>query len=259
MSAAVFHFGRARVREITQLVMFRHGGLPDTDDRSIYIEAVAHHLDHAVDLPWSLEQWGIRVGARLTRHEIEETCRYIERNRRKFTADAMARMLGVTMPSGPRCGYAPSDASSYRRGSAGRAARRTTRPASEPPGDWLARRRASNTSPPRSRAPNRGRSTASAAEHGSADGGKATVQPPCRKSVYTPLRLRTADTLATRARCGTSARRTRGKTSDLQTDGIVVTIGASGIDGDSTDGNANVTGQTYTDACLRTRVTGFTQ
>ena len=96
MSAAVFHFGRARVREITQLVMFRHGGLPDTDDRSIYIEAVAHHLDHAVDLPWSLEQWGIRVGARLTRHEIEETCRYIERNRRKFTADAMARMLGVT-------------------------------------------------------------------------------------------------------------------------------------------------------------------
>jgi hypothetical protein len=91
-----FHFGWMRVAEITRLIQSRHGSLPDTDDRSIYVEAVAWHLDCARDLEFSLDSWARRLGVVLTPNEITRAACKVRSKPRRFAADAIA-------DSGHRC------------------------------------------------------------------------------------------------------------------------------------------------------------
>ena len=90
-----FDFKRARLKEIARLVMHRHGGLPDTDDRMIYLEAAAAHLNPGSgDHHFALETWARGVGATLP---VEQTNEIVENTKpKRIKADACARMLKVT-------------------------------------------------------------------------------------------------------------------------------------------------------------------
>jgi hypothetical protein len=90
-----FDFKRARLKEIARLVMHRHGGLPDTDDRTIYLEAAAAHLNpHSGDHHFALETWARGIGATLP---VEQINHIVENTKpKRIKADACARMLMVT-------------------------------------------------------------------------------------------------------------------------------------------------------------------
>ena len=94
---APFDMARKRSREIAALVLHRHGQLPDTDDRDIYLEAAAWHLKpRDGDLAFALDQWSRRVGAMLPIAEINRIVESVSAKPRRFKADTLARMLRVT-------------------------------------------------------------------------------------------------------------------------------------------------------------------
>jgi hypothetical protein len=89
-----FSIRRKRRREIATLVKHQHGRLPDTDDRVIYLEAVAENLDHGIDRVFALDDWCRRVGAKLPPDIVERIIREIGPRRRK--ADSLGKMLHLT-------------------------------------------------------------------------------------------------------------------------------------------------------------------
>lgn len=88
------------------MVMWRHGGLPvskavdretgEITERELYLEAVAWHLDYVKDIEFSLDNWARRVGAKIKPIQIARTAAKVQREPRKFGADALAKMLRVT-------------------------------------------------------------------------------------------------------------------------------------------------------------------
>jgi hypothetical protein len=90
-----FDFARRRLNEIARVVMGRHGRLPDTYDRTIYLEAAAWHLNpRDGDQHFALENWCRRVGATLPTEQIN---RIVEDHKpRKVRADRIAKVLKVT-------------------------------------------------------------------------------------------------------------------------------------------------------------------
>jgi hypothetical protein len=89
---------RMRRYEILALVRHRHGGLPDTDDRNIYLKVTADHLyPRDGDLAFALEEWARRAGgAKPSKEEIERIASEVGRLRRRFKADTIADRLRVT-------------------------------------------------------------------------------------------------------------------------------------------------------------------
>jgi hypothetical protein len=93
--SASFNMARKRANEIAALVRHRHGRLPDTDDRCIYLEAAAHHLGDD-DLAFALENWARRLGAVLPSEEINALVQQVQASPRRFRADPLAKWLKVT-------------------------------------------------------------------------------------------------------------------------------------------------------------------
>jgi hypothetical protein len=92
-----FDIARKRVSEITALVRHRHRRLPDTDDRCIYLEMVALHLKpRDGDLAFALEQWCYRVGAVLSKEEINGTIEKVQAKSLQYRADTLGKVLRVT-------------------------------------------------------------------------------------------------------------------------------------------------------------------
>jgi hypothetical protein len=95
--AAPFDLRSKRVREITMLVLWRHRGLPDTDDRDIYLEIAAHHLrPRDGNLAFALTNWGRRIGADLPRREVDRVVRNVTTKPRRYKAAMLGKMLRVT-------------------------------------------------------------------------------------------------------------------------------------------------------------------
>jgi hypothetical protein len=91
---ASFLMNRMRVRHIAKLVQGRHGGLPDTDDRDLYLVAVAWHL-HGDDRVFALDNWCRRYSyADVPLQEIKDI---IGRTKpRWLKADVIGKFLRVT-------------------------------------------------------------------------------------------------------------------------------------------------------------------
>jgi len=94
---APFDLCRKRVREIAVIVIFRHRGLPDTDDRDIYLKLVAHHLKpRDRDLAFALTNWARRLGAKLPQREVDEIVQEVKRKPLRFKADTIGKKLHLT-------------------------------------------------------------------------------------------------------------------------------------------------------------------
>jgi hypothetical protein len=92
-----FNMASKRAREVAMLVLYRHRGLPDTDDRDIYLEMAAHHLSPKDgDLIFALDNWARRLGATLPECELREVASRIEKKRLKFGSDTIGKKLRVT-------------------------------------------------------------------------------------------------------------------------------------------------------------------
>ena len=95
--AAPFNFLSKRTREIAMITIRRHGGLPDTDDRNIYLEAAAQHLNpRDGDTAFALDNWARRLGTVLPQREIDHVVREVKRNPLRYKARALGEMLRVT-------------------------------------------------------------------------------------------------------------------------------------------------------------------
>jgi hypothetical protein len=93
--SAQFNLARRRLNEIARVVMHRHGRLPATDDRAIYLKAAAWHLNpRDGDLHFALENWCRRVGATLPIGQINRIVK--DTKPRKLRADRLAKILKVT-------------------------------------------------------------------------------------------------------------------------------------------------------------------
>jgi hypothetical protein len=90
-----FDVARKRRTEIGALVRYRHGRLPNTDDRSIYLEAAARHLPPGRDPVFALENWARQVGAVLPYGEIQDAIDSV-RGAPRLRADTQAKELQVT-------------------------------------------------------------------------------------------------------------------------------------------------------------------
>jgi hypothetical protein len=92
-----FNMDSRRAREISMLVLHRHRGLPDTDDRDIYLEMAAHHLrPKDGDLIFALGNWARRLGAIVPERELQEVVSRVENKRLRYRADTIGRLLRVT-------------------------------------------------------------------------------------------------------------------------------------------------------------------
>lgn len=87
--------GQLRISEIEKLITARHGPAPVTglDDLSIYARAVAHHLDD----PEKLIGWVGHWVPNLDPAEVTAMVEDATRDPRRWKADAIAAMLGVTI------------------------------------------------------------------------------------------------------------------------------------------------------------------
>jgi hypothetical protein len=95
--AAPFDLCSKRTREIAMITIRRHGGLPDTDDRNIYLEAAAQHLNpRDGDVAFALSNWARRLGTELPQREIDGVVREVKRNPRRYKALTLGKMLRVT-------------------------------------------------------------------------------------------------------------------------------------------------------------------
>jgi hypothetical protein len=82
------------MKEITDLMFYRHDGFPDTDDAMTYAEAVAAHCSDGNDRAFKLDNWCRRVGAKLKPRQINRIIRATEP--RRPTAAQLGRWLGLT-------------------------------------------------------------------------------------------------------------------------------------------------------------------
>src|SRR5262245_31954461 len=89
---ARFNISRSRVAEISQLVWHRHGGLPDTDDTAIYLEALAAHVGDG----GALRRCAHLLGRSLADDEVEKIFWLRLIRPRRYTADALAKLLRVS-------------------------------------------------------------------------------------------------------------------------------------------------------------------
>jgi hypothetical protein len=88
--------GRRR-NEIEELVRYRHGTLPDTDDRETYLRFWAWHNLHSKHQREDLQAFGRRLGVILPEGEIEATVRYVQRRElRRFSASTLGKHLQLT-------------------------------------------------------------------------------------------------------------------------------------------------------------------
>lgn len=88
---AGFNIARLRAREIANLVKYRHGRLPNTDDKVIYIDAVRSHLQpRDGDLAFALENWCRQVGAVLHWNDIKAA---VAKAPHRTRADTLGRAL----------------------------------------------------------------------------------------------------------------------------------------------------------------------
>jgi hypothetical protein len=95
--AVPFSLAAKRTREIAMLVLHRHRGLPDTDDRDVYLELAAHHLKPKDgDIPFALGNWARRLGATLPERELIRIAETARAKRRQFKADTIGKILRVT-------------------------------------------------------------------------------------------------------------------------------------------------------------------
>jgi hypothetical protein len=95
--AAPFDLCSKRTREIAMITVRRHGGLPDTDDRNIYLEAAAQHLNpRDGDIAFALSNWARRLGTELPQDEIDRVVCEVKRNPRRYRARTLGEMLRVT-------------------------------------------------------------------------------------------------------------------------------------------------------------------
>jgi hypothetical protein len=86
-----------RVREIAMLALYRHRGLPDTDDRDTYLELIARHLKPKDgDIPFALGNWARRLGANLPEGELLRIARAATNKPRRLKADTIGKLLNVT-------------------------------------------------------------------------------------------------------------------------------------------------------------------
>jgi hypothetical protein len=94
---AAFDVCRKRVREITMIVIYRHRGLPDTDDREIYLVLVAHHLKPKDgDIAFALGNWVRRLGANVPERELLRISKIVATKPRRYKAATLGKMLRVT-------------------------------------------------------------------------------------------------------------------------------------------------------------------
>jgi len=86
-----------RRREIEDLIRHRHGTLPDTDDRSIYLRLWAWHNLHSPRQELELQAMCCRLGTSVPEPEIVETVRYVRRRElRRFAPDTLGKHLMLT-------------------------------------------------------------------------------------------------------------------------------------------------------------------
>jgi hypothetical protein len=106
MMQAKFNIARKRVKEIRQIMLGRHGGLPDTDDCSIYLELAAHHLKpRDGDLHFALESWARSCGTlAVPAREIDRIVRNVRARPYRMRADTIAKRLGLTYAKRARFG-----------------------------------------------------------------------------------------------------------------------------------------------------------
>jgi hypothetical protein len=92
-----FDFNPTRRREIEQHA--RHVGAADSDDFDRWLLAWCWHNPEASDLRWSLKNWtSTKLGRALTDAEVDAIIDDVEnkRTRRRWSADNLARWLGLT-------------------------------------------------------------------------------------------------------------------------------------------------------------------
>jgi hypothetical protein len=87
--------GRRRY-EIEDLIRYRFGTLPDTDDRDVFLRLWAWSNPYSRDPALDLRDFGHRLGARLSDAEVAATIRYVEGKRRKFSAKTFGKHLRLS-------------------------------------------------------------------------------------------------------------------------------------------------------------------
>jgi hypothetical protein len=87
--------GRRRY-ETEDLIRYRFGTLPDTDDRDIFLRLWCWSNPYSRDPAMDLREFGHRLGVRLSDAEVEATIRYVEGKRRKFSAKTFGRHLRLS-------------------------------------------------------------------------------------------------------------------------------------------------------------------
>jgi hypothetical protein len=98
------HCGCVR-RDIEKLVLFRHGTLPDTDDRSIYLREWAFHNLRSKRQELQLQALCCRLGASISPAEVAEVVRYVQRRSgRKYSPRSVGKHLRLTDFERTMCG-----------------------------------------------------------------------------------------------------------------------------------------------------------
>jgi hypothetical protein len=82
--------------EVEDLIRYRFGVLPDTDDRDIFLRLWAWSNPYSRDPATDLRDFGLRLGVWLSDAEVEAAIRYVEGKRRKFSAKTFGRHLRLT-------------------------------------------------------------------------------------------------------------------------------------------------------------------
>jgi hypothetical protein len=90
------HCGCVR-NQIEALIRFRHGTLPDTDDRSIYLREWAFHNLRSKRQELQLQALCCRLGASISPAEITEVVGYVQRRSgRKYSPRSVGKHLRLT-------------------------------------------------------------------------------------------------------------------------------------------------------------------
>jgi hypothetical protein len=85
-----------RRKAIENLVRYRYGELPDTDDRDLYLRFWAWHNLHSEKQAEDLFALGRRLGVELAAAEVAAVVSYCNRKPRKFSATTLGKRLHLT-------------------------------------------------------------------------------------------------------------------------------------------------------------------